>query len=508
MKAIPALKRPITLLVGILGLLAALMLLLTTGPDVAAQSKKKEKEKPQNPPVHHDANQQISGFPLTITVEDDLQMDIRYRDPAQYQFYGGTAEGVFLWANQGVETKVFGPQPIPFGNNSNLYTPVSNTTSGGGTPDNPWLITTVVDVPNTPLRLTQKTFYTNGAEFVRLEFTVAQIGGTAALNATLFHAADLFAFGTGSSAGTGYRDPSTGSIGEVFTRNPGGAFYQQFVPSIPATHYMEGSFNAVWDAIGDTSGPGPGFNNTVVTEYQHDAGAGLQWDLAIPANGSVTVGDTALFSPHAALCGSFSDVDESHFSYAHVYYLACRGVIGGYNDTTFRPNYNVTRGQLAKIVANAADLNAPITGQTFEDVTPDNSFYLQVERMARRGFLGGYPCGEPNEPCGTGRRPYFRPNANATRGQISKVVASARGYNDVPNTITFEDVPPESPFYVWVERMATRNILAGYPCGGPGEPCSAADKPYFRPNANATRAQTAKVVANVFFPGCCGTLRP
>jgi hypothetical protein len=54
-----------------------------------------------------------------------------------------------------------------------------------------------------------------------------------------------------------------------------------------------------------------------------------------------------------------------------------------------------------------------------------------------------------------------------------------------------------------------RGIMSGYPCGTiPSEPCSAVNKPYFRPNANATRAQTSKIVANTFFPGCCGALRP
>jgi hypothetical protein len=61
---------------------------------------------------------------------------------------------------------------------------------------------------------------------------------------------------------------------------------------------------------------------------------------------------------------------------------------------------------------------------------------------------------------------------------------------------TFEDVPPGSTFYLYIERMASRGIIAGYPCGGAGEPCMPGSRRYFRPNANSTRGQIAKIVAN------------
>jgi len=36
----------------------------------------------------------------------------------------------------------------------------------------------------------------------------------------------------------------------------------------------------------------------------------------------------------------------------------------------------------------------------------------------------------------------------------------------------------------------------GEPCVGPG------NRPYFRPYNNVTRAQTAKIIADSFFPNC------
>ncbi|HYP39427.1 MAG TPA: S-layer homology domain-containing protein [Chloroflexia bacterium] len=205
---------------------------------------------------------------------------------------------------------------------------------------------------------------------------------------------------------------------------------------------------------------------------------------------------------------SFTDVPQSNTFYVHVRCLACKGILGGYGDGSFRPNNDITRGQLSKIVANSAGFNEPVSEQTFQDVLPGSTFYAFIERMASRGIIGGYPCGGTGEPCGVSNKPYFRPNANATRGQISKIVSNARGYNDPPGSQIFEDVPPGSAFYDWVQRLALRGIMGGYPCGGPGEPCGSSNRPYFRPNNNATRGQVSKIVANTFFPGCNPPARP
>jgi hypothetical protein len=175
---------------------------------------------------------------------------------------------------------------------------------------------------------------------------------------------------------------------------------------------------------------------------------------------------------------SFTDVPEGSTFYSFVQCLACKGILGGYSDGTFRTNNDVTRGQLSKIVSNAAGFNEAVTGQTFSDVAPDSPFYAYVERMVSRGIISGYGDGT------------FRPNNNATRGQISKIVANARNYTEPVSGQTFSDVAPDSPFYAYIERMVSRGIISGY---GDGT---------FRPNANATRGQTAKIVSNAFFPNC------
>lgn len=202
----------------------------------------------------------------------------------------------------------------------------------------------------------------------------------------------------------------------------------------------------------------------------------------------------------------FTDVPPGHTFYPFVRCLVCKGIISGYSDGTFKPDNPVTRGQLAKIVSNSAGFSEPVSGQTFEDVPPGSTFYEFAERLAVRAVMGGYACGGANEPCGPENRPYFRPNAGATRGQLTKIVSNAAGFTDIiPDTgYRFADVLPGSTFWLYVERLLLNRpgVMAGYPCGGANEPCDSQNRPYFRPNNPLTRGQTSKIVANTFFPDC------
>jgi hypothetical protein len=158
------------------------------------------------------------------------------------------------------------------------------------------------------------------------------------------------------------------------------------------------------------------------------------------------------------------------------------------------------------MVSQSSGFKEPGGEQIYEDVPPGSTFYDFVQRLSRRGVMSGYPCAQvPAEPCvPPSNRPYFRPDALATRGQISKIVSNAAGFDDEPTTQKFEDVPPTNPFYVWVERLASRLVMGGYPCGSVDEePCVAPDnRSYFRYGRMVTRGQAAKIVANTFFPNC------
>ena len=179
-------------------------------------------------------------------------------------------------------------------------------------------------------------------------------------------------------------------------------------------------------------------------------------------------------------------------------YLACHGVISGYADGTFRPYNQTTRAQQVKIVVLGFGLAVvtPAGGAyTFADVPPTHPFFAVIETAAAATIVSGYACGGPNEPCDSQSRPYFRPAANVTRGQLAKIVTGAAGWPLVsPASASFADVLPGSAFYAFVATAACHGVVSGYACGGPGEACDSQNRPYYRPAQPATRGQIAKIV--------------
>lgn len=209
---------------------------------------------------------------------------------------------------------------------------------------------------------------------------------------------------------------------------------------------------------------------------------------------------------HGSASTIFVDVPTNNPFANDIANLAARNIINGYGqpDGTihFRPGATATRAQLSKMVVLGAggDLTNP-NRPSFMDMPASSPLYIFVETAAARGIISGYTCGGPGEPCDGSGRNYFRPNNNVTRAQTAKMIVISRGWSEYrPATATFADVPSNSPLFGFVEESARRGIIGGYPCGGPGEPCGAGNKPYFRPNRDVTRGQISKMLSQAIGP--------
>lgn len=146
----------------------------------------------------------------------------------------------------------------------------------------------------------------------------------------------------------------------------------------------------------------------------------------------------ALRIPIATPSGTptFSDVAPGSAFYDYVETAAGRGIVSGYADGSFRPNNNVTRGQLSKIDVVAANqvlhwviLNPPTA--TFADVPPGSAFYEYVETAVCHGIISGYSDAT------------FRPGNNAIRAQIAKIVC--RTSQNPPDTCSPTATPTSVP---------------------------------------------------------------
>src|SRR6266704_3004813 len=66
--------------------------------------------------------------------------------------------------------------------------------------------------------------------------------------------------------------------------------------------------------------------------------------------GSAGAGITMIATGPDVCTMNFSDVPPGSTFYDYIHCIYCQGIISGYPDGTFRPNTDVTRGQLSKIV--------------------------------------------------------------------------------------------------------------------------------------------------------------
>jgi S-layer homology domain len=108
---------------------------------------------------------------------------------------------------------------------------------------------------------------------------------------------------------------------------------------------------------------------------------------------------------------TFIDVFPTDWHYQYIETANFNGIIAGYGDGTFRPQNQITRGQLSKVIVLASlwsllDPEVP----TFIDVPRGSTFYAYIETAYAHQIISGYGDGS------------FRPQLNATRGQYCKML--------------------------------------------------------------------------------------
>lgn len=102
----------------------------------------------------------------------------------------------------------------------------------------------------------------------------------------------------------------------------------------------------------------------------------------------------------------FKDIPTSHNYYKEIAAVQNAGIISGKQDGNFDPNGQLTRGQMAKIIAKAYKLTGISTIQ-FKDVKPSDWQYEYVQALAYNNVTTGYSDGT------------FKPYSNITRAHFS-----------------------------------------------------------------------------------------
>ncbi|WP_185959604.1 S-layer homology domain-containing protein [Lentibacillus cibarius] len=118
---------------------------------------------------------------------------------------------------------------------------------------------------------------------------------------------------------------------------------------------------------------------------------------------------------------NFSDVQKGDSHYDGIMALAEQGIVAGYEDGSFGVYDNVTRQQVAVMLANALDLGTPSDIDSvlsaYDDVDADSLYAEQIAAVTEAGAF-------------TGNNGKFNPSKEISREQMASVLVSGLGLED------------------------------------------------------------------------------
>ena len=168
-----------------------------------------------------------------------------------------------------------------------------------------------------------------------------------------------------------------------------------------------------------------------------------------------------------AIVPVFADVVEGQDFYADIRWLAESGLSTGTaagDDVYFYPASAMSRQAMAAFMyrySGAVFTPAP-NQQTFDDVGPDNPFYVAIEWMAAQGLATGYD-GD-----------LFGPARPVSRQAVGAFLHRLAGEPLAGGAVTFPDVPAGSEFADAITWLEATGVAEGYEDGtfGPALPIS------------------------------------
>ncbi|MCF6410094.1 S8 family peptidase [Pseudalkalibacillus salsuginis] len=166
----------------------------------------------------------------------------------------------------------------------------------------------------------------------------------------------------------------------------------------------------------------------------------------------------------------FLDVKVGDWFGDAVFYLKGQNFVSGYTDGTFRPKNNITRGEMATVIARVLGMDTSAQETVFEDVKA--SYYASgaIQSLYEAQIISGFPDGT------------FQPAVPISRGDAAIMITKAF---DLPPPDSYQSFPDVSDSYYGftaIQTLSAEGILNGYPDGT------------IRPKALITRAEMASLI--------------
>ena len=167
---------------------------------------------------------------------------------------------------------------------------------------------------------------------------------------------------------------------------------------------------------------------------------------------------------------AYSDILESHnWAEEAIDYLNKKNILNGYDDGSFKPNGNVTRAELAKILVCAYDLKEKsISAVLYADVFISDWYYTYAS--AASGLFKT-----------TDKK--FHPERYATREEVAYAIYMASGEFNTKIPLKFSDTSEiNNDYYDAVSCLSYNEIIMGY------------DNNTFKPQNNVSRIEATAMI--------------
>lgn len=85
---------------------------------------------------------------------------------------------------------------------------------------------------------------------------------------------------------------------------------------------------------------------------------------------------------------TFSDVSKKNVYYDIIHEMAQSGIISGYEDSTFKPNETISRKHAAALISRAIEkLPRTTTFKAPKDLSTNNAYYKDIKKLMEAGLL-------------------------------------------------------------------------------------------------------------------------
>lgn len=156
----------------------------------------------------------------------------------------------------------------------------------------------------------------------------------------------------------------------------------------------------------------------------------------------------AFLLPLTALAADLTDI-SNHKNQTAIQYLYESGVIGGYQDSTFKPNNTVNRAELLKILVGGKGITPTLEEHKncFPDVK-EEWFAPYVCYAASEGWVDGYPDGT------------FRPAKEVNKAEALKMLVNSQEYSHerIRGKI-YDDVATSDWFAPYINTAKAKGLL-------------------------------------------------